>query len=58
MTHSPSRRSSRAVQVAMVASVLILAGIPAMAFDQVNTTFFGVAIRGYDTVATTPRVAR
>ena len=22
-----------------------------MAFDQVNTTFFGVAIKGYDTVA-------
>ncbi len=51
MIHSPLRRSRRLVQVAMVASVLVLAAIPARAFDPVNTTFFGVAIKGYDTVA-------
>ena len=26
-------------------------GAGGMAFDQINTTFFGVAIKGYDTVA-------
>jgi len=28
-----------------------LAAIPVIASDQVNTTFFGVAIKGYDAVA-------
>lgn len=51
MIHSPSRRTSQAIQVALVASILILTAVPAIALDLVNTTFFGVAIKGYDTVA-------
>jgi YHS domain-containing protein len=33
-----------------VSAVIVFAG-RALAFDEVNTTFFGVAIKGYDTVA-------
>ena len=51
MIHSPSRRTSRAIKVALVASILMLTAVTAAAFDLVNTTFFGVAIKGYDTVA-------
>ena len=51
MIDSLSRGTCRAVQVAMIASIHILIAVPAIAFDQVNSTFFGVAIKGYDTVA-------
>ena len=51
MIHSPSRRTSQAIQIALVASIFILTAVPALALDLVNTTFFGVAIKGYDTVA-------
>ena len=39
------------LRVALVALVLISPINIAMAFDKVNETFFGVAIKGYDTVA-------
>jgi YHS domain-containing protein len=51
MIYSPSRRSHQAITVALVALILIIAAVPAIAFDPINTTFFGVAIKGYDTVA-------
>lgn len=51
MIYSPSRRSHQAITVALVTLILIIAAVPAIAFDPINTTFFGVAIKGYDTVA-------
>ena len=50
MIHSPSRGTNQTIKVALVASILTLIAVPTIAFDQVNTTFFGVAIKGYDTV--------
>ena len=44
-------RSRWALLLALVASLLVLNANIAMAFDEVNKTFFGVAIKGYDTVA-------
>ena len=40
-----------AIRITLVVSVVILFSNTSMAFDEVNTTFFGVAIKGYDTVA-------
>jgi len=37
--------------ITLVASTVILFTSTGMAFDEVNTNFFGVAIKGYDTVA-------
>jgi YHS domain-containing protein len=46
------RRASRsATTVALVVLVLISPVTSALAIDMVNETFFGVAIKGYDTVA-------
>ena len=39
-----------AILITLVASTVILLTSTGMAFDEVNTTFFGVAIKGYDTV--------
>jgi hypothetical protein len=50
----PKRLTSQtrwAVVLAVIASLLILDTDTAIAFDEVNKTFFGVAIKGYDTVA-------
>ena len=44
-------RSRWALLLALAASLLVLNANIAMAFDEVNKTFFGVAIKGYDTVA-------
>jgi len=41
----------RVHRILLSLSVLILFSSTVMAFDEVNTTFFGVAIKGYDTVA-------
>lgn len=37
--------------VLCVCSILFLSAIPGTAFGKVNKTFWGVAIKGYDTVA-------
>ena len=37
--------------IVLVISCLVLLTGTAMAFEEVNKTFFGVAIKGYDTVA-------
>ncbi len=37
--------------VVLAAVALVLAAVPVAASDKVNTTIFGVAIKGYDTVA-------
>jgi YHS domain-containing protein len=39
------------ILMTLVLSALILFANSGLAFDEVNTTFFGVAIKGYDTVA-------
>ena len=50
-----NRHLSIAAKPAMLITLIIVAVIlftsSGMAFDEVNTTFFGVAIKGYDTVA-------
>ena len=47
-----SRRPIRpATTIALVVLVLISSVKSTLAIDQVNETFFGVAIKGYDTVA-------
>ena len=40
-----------AIMITIVASSAFLFTNTGMAFDEVNTTFFGVAIKGYDAVA-------
>lgn len=40
-----------AATITVVALLLVLHTGIALAFDEVNKTFFGVAIKGYDTVA-------
>ena len=49
-THT-SHASRWAIAITVVASLLFLNTHLAMAFEEVNKTFFGVAIKGYDTVA-------
>jgi len=46
-----SLNSSPVAAIIIVASFLVLHSGIALAFDEVNKTFFGVAIKGYDTVA-------
>ena len=46
-----SKPAKQAILITMVGSALIMFTNSAMAFDAVNETFFGVAIKGYDTVA-------
>jgi len=46
-----SHDSRRAIAITVVASLFFLNTHIAMAFESVNKTFFGVAIKGYDTVA-------
>lgn len=50
-----NRLSKQAIKIALpigiVALNLILIAQNAVAFEKINSTFFGVAIKGYDTVA-------
>jgi hypothetical protein len=46
-----SKTTSQAIQIAWVLAALIMFASGAIAFDEVNTTLFGIAIKGYDTVA-------
>jgi YHS domain-containing protein len=41
----------QAFMITLLVSAVILFTTSGMAFDEVNTTFFGLAIKGYDTVA-------
>ena len=45
---NPAKQSSLIVLVALTTLIFANAGL---AFEEVNKTFFGVAIKGYDTVA-------
>jgi len=46
-----SKVTRLAMLITLVVSTVIMFTNTGMAFDEVNTTFFGVAIKGYDTVA-------
>ena len=41
----------QAVLIFLVVPAVVLFSSTGMAFDEINTTFLGVAIKGYDTVA-------
>ena len=43
--------TAKSFPIALLTSTLVLLAGAGMAFDEVNQTFFGVAIKGYDTVA-------
>jgi YHS domain-containing protein len=45
------KKTKRVAMAALAAASLVLWAMPAAAIDPVNTNSFGVAIRGYDTVA-------
>lgn len=51
MIHSRLKDTQKAAMIIFIAAFIVFAGAPGMAMDKVNTTFFGVAIKGYDTVA-------
>ncbi|CAB1074965.1 hypothetical protein D1AOALGA4SA_2785 [Olavius algarvensis Delta 1 endosymbiont] len=51
MIHHLSKFNGLAMRITLAVSAIFLLTNPGMAFDKVNTTFFGVAIKGYDTVA-------
>ena len=49
--NTPRLSNKRYLLLAPFFALVLLVGAPAWALDSVNTTFFGVAIKGYDTVA-------
>jgi len=51
MNRQISTAPKQVIRIALAVSAIILFANTAMAFEEVNTTFFGVAIKGYDTVA-------
>jgi YHS domain-containing protein len=51
MKRQLSKTARQAILVAFVASAVIILANVAMGFDEVNKSFWGVAIKGYDTVA-------
>ena len=51
MNHGLSKITQRALPITMFALVTIMVTTSSMAFDKVNKTSLGVAIKGYDTVA-------
>ena len=46
-----SKATRLAILITLIASSVIIFTNTSIAFEEVNTTFFGVAIKGYDTVA-------
>ena len=46
-----SERTLESVVCVLIFAIFALSAVSAFAVDAVNTTFFGVAIKGYDTVA-------
>ena len=51
MIRTLSMVNQQALMSTLVALTLVMVANTAMALDKINTTFFGVAIKGYDTVA-------
>ncbi len=51
MLNNISQKTKQAVVIIFIAPIMIVWADIAVAFDEVNKTFFGVAIKGYDTVA-------
>ncbi len=51
MNHGLSKITQRVLPITMFALVTIMVTTSSMAFDKVNKTSLGVAIKGYDTVA-------
>lgn len=51
MIHTLPQLTKLVLLITLVTPIFIMDVNPAMAFDKVNKTFFGVAIKGYDTVA-------
>ena len=51
MLNHISQKTKQAVVIFFIAPIIAVWADTAMALDEVNKTFFGVAIKGYDTVA-------
>ena len=51
MIHHLSTRAKQAILVVLIAPAVIISATTGLALDEVNKTFWGVAIKGYDTVA-------
>ena len=51
MTAIQSSHAKKAIGFTGIVAVILFFVTPVLAFDAVNTNFFGVAIKGYDTVA-------
>jgi YHS domain-containing protein len=51
MTYRLPNTAKQVIVIILVAAVLIMPAASGMAFDEINKTSFGVAIKGYDTVA-------
>jgi YHS domain-containing protein len=51
MIRHVSSATRPAILLALAVSTVFFLASTGMAFEEVNTTFFGVAIKGYDTVA-------
>jgi YHS domain-containing protein len=51
MVYRSPNTAKQVILIILVAPVLIMNAASGMAFDQINKTSFGVAIKGYDTVA-------
>jgi YHS domain-containing protein len=51
MNHGLSKITQHMLPITIFALITIMVTTPSMAFDKVNKTSLGVAIKGYDTVA-------
>ena len=51
MIHRLPNTAKQVIVIILVAVVLIMPAATGMAFDEINKTSFGLAIKGYDTVA-------
>jgi YHS domain-containing protein len=51
MSYRSPNTVKQVIVIILVAAVLIMPAATGMAFDEINKTSFGVAIKGYDTVA-------
>ena len=49
--HLSRKKPDHLLSIALTIAAIAFWATAALAFDPVNTTFFGVAIKGYDTVA-------
>lgn len=51
MIYNISEKTRQALRVMLIVTLIVMWAATGMAFEEVNATFFGVAIKGYDTVA-------